>query len=844
MRFRSVSFWGPVVSIVLIGAALRFLSQELSHVSATQIWSALTSMPKRTLLLAAGLAVLNYLVLAGYEHFACRYAGVPQPLKRIAVSSFIGNAFANTLGFSFLSGSSIKFRLYSAWGLSAADVGRITIFTTVSLWLGLVGLGGLALLLSPEAGRLLALGSDIAGAGLAAIPLLYILASIRWRKPISIFGFQIPAPGTRTAVVQVAFSVLDWGLSGLILYVLLPDELGLTLFFTRFMLAQLAGVMSQAPGGVGVFETAFMLLTPDAANNGQLFAALIAFRVIYYILPLLLAACTLAVREVFETVPVLRLVAHAGMRWSAALVPQILALGTFTAGTLLLLSGATPALEWRLLWLTRFLPDSVVGGSHFVGSITGVCLLFLARGIQRRLDVAYHLTIVMLVLGMLAALLRGGDYEEAMVLGCTLLVFVPNRRRFTRHSSMFSDRFTPGWLVAMTLVLAATTGLAAYTYHHGNQAGEFWLTFTMDGSVPNVVRAWLGAGTAGLCLAVMRLLTPAPYRPAPVSREESSLVRDIVATSAHTRANLALLGDKMFMISQSRESFLMFGVTGRTWVTMGPPIGLEEDAQELIWQFREACDRHCGRPVFYGVPQDRLHLFWDTGLSLLKIGEEAIVDLPAFHLNGASRQGLRYKKNNLEKNGCVFEVVPSAGFSDIRDELRTISDAWLSLKNAREKRFSLGCFDPDYLARFHTAVVRQNGRILAFGNVWMGGRNELAIDLMRFVPGAPRGVMDYLLFMLMFWGQQHGFARFNLGVAPFSGLETHTLAPVWNKVGNFLYSHAEDFYNFRGLRSYKEKFGPTWESSYLLAPGGLALPGILTEVAGLVAGGMRGMVGK
>ena len=143
-----------------------------------------------------------------------------------------------------------------------------------------------------------------------------------------------------------------------------------------------------------------------------------------------------------------------------------------------------------------------------------------------------------------------------------------------------------------------------------------------------------------------------------MSPEEEECVRGIVARAPHTRANLALLGDKTFLFSQSRESFLMFGVTGRTWVTMGPPVGREDEAQELIWQFRETCDRHCGRPVFYGVPQDRLHLFWDTGLSLLKIGEEAIVDLPSFHLNGASRQGLRYKKNNLEKNGCIFEVIP------------------------------------------------------------------------------------------------------------------------------------------------------------------------------------------
>lgn len=151
---------------------------------------------------------------------------------------------------------------------------------------------------------------------------------------------------------------------------------------------------------------------------------------------------------------------------------------------------------------------------------------------------------------------------------------------------------------------------------------------------------------------------------------------------------------------------------------MGPPIGREEDAQELIWQFREACDRHCGRPVFYGVPQDRLHLFWDTGLSLLKIGEEAIVDLPSFHLNGASRQGLRYKKNNLEKRLRLRGHSPGRflGYQGRgQGHLRCVA----LLKNAREKRFSLGCFDPDYLARFSRAPWY--GRTAGFSRSAMSG---------------------------------------------------------------------------------------------------------------------------
>jgi len=845
MRFRSISFWGPVISVVMIGAALRFLSTELSQVHGGQIWDAFKTLPNSLLVSAGFLAALNYLVLAGYEYYACLYAEVPQPMKRIAISSFIGNAFANTLGFSFLSGSSIKFRLYAAWGLSAADVGRIAIFTTVSLWLGLAGLGGLALVLSPETSELLALGSDVLGGALASLPCFYILASFWWREPLTILGFYIPAPGVKTACIQVAFSVLDWLLSGCILWVLLPGEWPAEIFFTRFMLAQLAGVLSQAPGGVGVFESAFLMLTPDSAEEGAIFAALLAFRAIYYIVPLILASLVLLIREVLFTAPVGRLLGHAVARWSVSLAPRILTAFTVVAGLLLLLSGATPALEWSLSWLTSFLPDVLVGGSHFVSSALGVCLLFLAKGLHQRVDVAYHLGLVVLALGIVASLLQGPDVLDAALLGVLLFGFWPNKARFTRHSSLLTDQFSPAWIAAIALVVAASAWLIFFFSSHGEYTGDFWVNFALQGRGSNVLRAAFGASVAGLCLAIIRLLAPAPYRPVPATAQDMDDARTVLATTRRTRPNLALLGDKHFLFSSNRDAFIMFAIVGRSWIALGEPVGEESEMPSLIWKFRELCDRHAGRPVFYGVPQERLHLFLNSGLRMLKLGEEALVDLPSFHLNGASRQGLRYKKNNLEKNGCSFEMIPPEDFAIIADELKTISDAWLVLKNTREKRFSLGCFDTEYLRHFHTAVVRRDGKILAFGNVWMSGdHSELSIDLMRFVSSSPRGVMDYLIFMLMFWGQQNGFTRFSLGVAPFSGLTDHRLAPVWNRVGNFLYNHAEDFYNFQGLRAYKEKFGPEWEPNYLLAPGGMALPGVLAEVCSLVAGGVKGMVGK
>jgi phosphatidylglycerol lysyltransferase len=179
------------------------------------------------------------------------------------------------------------------------------------------------------------------------------------------------------------------------------------------------------------------------------------------------------------------------------------------------------------------------------------------------------------------------------------------------------------------------------------------------------------------------------------------------------------------------------------------------------------------------------------------------------------------------------------------DELATISDAWLVDKNTREKRFSLGFFDRAYLARTPLAVIRRGERIVAFANVWLsGGKHELSVDLMRYGKDAPPSAMDALFTELMFWGQEQGYAWFSLGMAPLSGFEHHRLAPLWNRVGALLFRYGEHFYNFQGLREWKEKFGPEWEPRYLAAPSNLTVPLVLTQVASLVNGGVGGTISK
>ena len=115
---------------------------------------------------------------------------------------------------------------------------------------------------------------------------------------------------------------------------------------------------------------------------------------------------------------------------------------------------------------------------------------------------------------------------------------------------------------------------------------------------------------------------------------------------------------------------------------------------------------------------------------------------------------------------------------------------------------------------------------------------------MRYRPETPNGIMEYLFLQVMLWAKGEGYGWFNLGMAPLSGLEARTLSPVWTRLGGFVFRHGEHFYNFKGLRHYKEKFDPVWSPKYLACPGGISIPRTLADVNLLISGGIKGMLSR
>ena len=524
---------------------------------------------------------------------------------------------------------------------------------------------------------------------------------------------------------------------------------------------------------------------------------------------------------------------------------MIIALMTFIAGAVLLFSGSTPELFHRVWVMKRVVPLPVMEFSHFLGSLVGVLLLILARGLQRRLDAAYAFTVLLLAGGIAVSLLKGLDFEEATFLAILLLTLLPCRRYFYRRSSLLIPAFTPQWIAAIALVFLCAGWLAFFSYRHVAYSYDLWWYFAFRGDASRTLRASLGAISLLFFFAVSRLMRPAPVeRPRP-DREELLKAARIADSSAQANAHLALLGDKSLLFSESGQSFLMYAVQGKSWVALGGPVGPRDEHAELLWTFREEVDFHGGWPVFYEVGAENLSNYLELGLTLLKVGEQARVFLETFTLEGASRKKLRYLARRMERDGYVFSIVPADQLPPLMPELKAVSDQWLDGKHTREKGFSLGYFDPEYLRFFPMAIVRKHGRIVAFTNLWTSaGKEELSVDLMRTVADAPSGIMDYLFIQLFLWGRDDGYRWFNLGMAPFSGLESRALAPLWTKIGAFLFRTGEHYYNFQGLRQYKDKFNPVWEPRYIACPGGISLAPILAHIASLVGRGLKGVVAK
>nr|WP_245581921.1 bifunctional lysylphosphatidylglycerol flippase/synthetase MprF [Phyllobacterium phragmitis] len=840
-RFQHIAF--PVAGIAIALLALLVLENLLQHTSRAQTVAAIENISLRAMGLALLFTIISYAAVALYDVVAVDTIAPGRIPHRIsAIAGAAGYAISNALGFSLLTGGALRYRIYAAEGISLVDIGRIVGTSWFAIWFAFIIMIGAAMLIDPaDVPWLSAIDrrADLFAGGI-------ILGGIGWLiywlskgdRSLQISQFTVRLPTSRGALIQIAAGLVDVTAAAATLYMLMPDGViqSFAVFALVYVIAVILGVASHAPGGLGAFE-ATIIAGLGLGGKPEAIAGLVIYRLIYTVLPLLVAVCGVLAWEAFRRRQKLTAQARLAARLVEPLIPGLAASVTFLGGIVLLISGVTPGVRYRLDILSDMLPLIFVEMSHLAASFVGVALLIVARGLAKRLARAWVAALVLLLAGAGFSLAKGLDWEEAGILCIFAGVLWVFRGSFYRRPIVGPFVLTWNWIASVGTTVLASTWLGFFIYRHVEYSNNLWWDFAWNANAPRFLRATV------LVLAVVFLagLNTAINRRGLKRRKKDFAIPDVipalVAASPNSDATLALLGDKQFLIDPDNRGFVMYAQSGGSLIALGEPVGDGQVVEELAWSFHTLADKLAARTVFYGVGPQSLPLFLDMGLIALKLGEVARVDLHEFSLDGPEHQAFRYADRRADKDGLVFEIIPAKDVRPLIPRLRSVSDGWLVHKSGSEKRFSLGFFDPEYLARFDIAVMKKDGDIVAFANLWRGAdMNEIAVDLMRYLPDISKIMMDALFAKLLISSKAEGYRWFNLGAAPLSGLSGSPLASRWNRFGSFLYKRGADLYHFDGLHAFKEKFDPVWSPHYLVCPGGLDTPRVLVDVTTLING--------
>ncbi len=835
---------GPAIGILLFAAALWVLQRTLAKYDYHDVIDYLRALPNQQLLLAFICAGFSYLIMTGYDLLAMHYIRRNLPWFKTGFAAFISYAFSNAIGLSVLTSGSVRYRLYSSWGLTAVDVTKIVMFTGLTMWLGILAISGSLLVWQPVELPILSslapwANSQWLGLLMLTVPAFYVLLGWLRRRPFQIWHWEFTIVTPKLACLQIVIGALDWLMVSSVLYALLPvsDTLSFGYFLGTFLIAQTVGLLSHVPGGLGVFESLVLLLLTGFIPAADALGALLGYRLIYYLVPLALATLGLGIYEGrFHTQRVLKL-PYVISTWISVLLPYGLALMALSSGVLLLISTATPTEASRLVWLSGFLPLAVLEISHFAAALLGIGLVFLARGLQSRLEIAYLLSVVLLPLGIVAALLKGFDYEIALFLGVLLIGLLPCRQEFYRHTALLDETFTAGWIATIALIPLCVLWIGLFSFKHVEYTvNSLWhFSFTADAS--RFLRAILGTLGLTLLIVIAKRLWPTSFQIMLPSVEALRQAQSVVAACGETYPYLALLRDKNLLFNRSRTAFIMYGVEGRTWLAMGDPVApCDTERRELAWEFRELCEHHDGWSVFYQVHPQYLDFYVELGLTALKIGEEARIPLQTFSLQDERSRALRAALRQCKNMGMHFSIVDPGNVSSLLPRLKRISDAWVDQNNSVEGEFFLGFFRKNDWLAYPLALICEGADIMAFAVLRSdNGKRELAFDAVRYLPNVSVDIVDYLHIQTILWAKLQGYTWLSLGITPLVDLQDYGLTPLWNRFNSLMLGADASLNNFERIRDYKEKFYPLWEPRYLMLPAGIALPHILTDMTALVS---------
>ena len=608
-------------------------------------------------------------------------------------------------------------------------------------------------------------------------------------------------------------------------FLLIGNFMGLPIDFAAvvplFVIASVVGEVSMVPGGIGSFDV-FMIfgLAAVGVSRPDAVAWLLFYRLFYYIIPFAIGL-VLFVHDTGHRLNVrLAGIPKQALQRGAQMVLTVF---LYVSGFLMLLMSTVPNFAYNNKLFLQFYPYTFFFINQASSIIMAFLLIGVALGTAGRVKKAFWPTVIVLLVAILNTIRWLVVYDAISMKFIIFLVIILALVALSRHA-YYRDRMAFSWgqtlwvgcVYVVTFVLYTIVGVYNAPQIHHRHAVPEALFFPSQ-------KLWL-FGVLGLVLAAMILVLMYRYFASGHNQRlqqtvDAARVKQVIDNyGGNEISHLAYLNDKLayyYQVDGQDQLIFLYQLKADKLIIMGEPFGNQTVLQAALEQLLDDADSDGCSLVFYEINETLTMRLHEMGFDFIKTGEEGHVKLADFSLAGKRLRGERALMNKFARDQYEFAVLQPPFSAEVMAELRAVSDSWLA--GETEKGFSLGFFDESYLNQAPIAVVYDpEHRIVAFANIMPQGNHQTtSIDLMRSSKAAPSGIMDTVFVHLFEQARDDGYAYFNMGMAPLSGVGVSRYSFIQEKIAHLIYEYGYQLYGFQGLRSYKEKYVTDWAPKYI-----------------------------
>lgn len=782
------------------------LKNEVGHIQRSDIKNIIDNIGVDNLVIMILLGVFLFSFSIGYDIFMARKLDMKLSLKNIINIGWICQSFNYTVGMAGIAGFSIRKSLYAQEGQDSKKADKVSIAVIIYSASGLFVLSLLSIINFKEIGtnyKALFILVDI----LFLMVYLFIDKLQRFfKRELVSFEFL----DFKTKLPLILISAVEWIFASLyfsILFKLLGRDLSIVDLALIYSVSTMAGIISMIPGGFGSFEgTVLMLGRLYGVSTDVFFPVLIIFRLGYYIVPWLIGIVLFGLTEYkFKT-------ENKNYALYLKMTRNLLGTLTLISGIMMMLSAHLP------VWL-EFLRYSFAGvlierNVPIISLYIGLVLAVISKTIFTGIKKGYYIVIIIMAATSIYYFIEGYSILMSTLLLLIAMSLVLNKKAFENKFIKFKVENLKNALF-ITVFGMVVYGVIYNIFHKINfftSKGKYSLSFIMENWYWILCFLFITTISSLIVIYISRDNS----NMFELTEEQMELYEDLKKEYPNTMySQIFYSGDKYLFFNQEKNVAIIYTPYGNNLFALGDPIGDSEYFVHAIDEFVAWGTSIDMLVSFYEVSNKYLDSYIANGFRLLKLGEEAKVDLSELTTEGKKGRNNRSTLNKMATEQCTFEVLEPPLSNETFQRLKQVSDEWLN--GRKEMGFSIGVFDEEYLNRNKVFVIRdKNGDIVAFSNlIEVLNTSGIAIDLMRHKRDSINGIMDILFVSIMIWAKQEGYEYFNIGISPLSNLGEKPYSDGYEKLLNLAYKFGNKIYSFKGLRSYKEKFRPNWSNVYL-----------------------------